>query len=207
MMEPKAAFLRLNLDRQEALLNTIMQTYLDYPYENVTVRLLCEKLEINPATFYRYFESRDEMLLYLIDRLDRRQPYLVDTFPAFDASQPAYYSDLEYAFLLKLADFPLPVIHDVFFNLNERQRKQYQEILANEKARGHLREDIDIDLIAYMYATSGYNLVHYCHEHNLSQEEYVKRKVYLYYSFFYHGILNPNVEMPSFAGDTTAKQQ
>ena len=197
MMEPKAAFFRLSPDRQEALLSIIMQTYLDYSYENVTVRLLCEKMGINLATFYRYFESRDEMLLYIIDRLNRRQPYLVDGFPEFNAGHPDYYNDLEFAFILREADFPLSVLHDMLFTLNERMQDQYRQILTNEKARGHLRADIDIDLIAYMYATSGYNLLRYCREHNLNQQEYVKRKVYLFYSFFYYGILAPGIEAPA----------
>ena len=48
---------------------------------------------------------------------------------------------------------------------------------------------MDIDLIAYMYATTGYNLMTYCMERGMDQEAYVKRKIYFYYDFFYHGIL------------------
>lgn len=195
-MNPKGAFLRLTSARQEALLEIVMQTYLEQDYDAVTVRLLCKRMGINSATFYRYFDSRDDLLLYAIDRLDARVPRPTDSFPPFDAENPDYYSELEYQFLVRSADFPLNVIHDMFFRIGNRNQEQYEGILQNEQNRGHLRSGADISLIAYFYATTGYNLLRYCREHQLSQEEYIKRKIYLYYDFFFHGILNPDAPTP-----------
>ena len=63
-MEVKPAFFRLSGERRRTLLDTAMDIYLEYPYEEVSARLLCGRMGLNPATFYRYFGTKDDLLLY-----------------------------------------------------------------------------------------------------------------------------------------------
>lgn len=205
-MSPKPAFQRLAADKQQQLLETVMQLYIDHPYEEVTARMLCKSLGLNPATFYRYFESKDSLLFYLVSILqDRYLAYELDRlnrlgvdensyFPQFDTDKPEYYTQREDQFLLACNRFPRDVIHSLVFALAGQYQAYYRAVLERERAAGKLRADADIDLIAYMYATTGYNLMVYCQDRDMSQEEYVKRKEYFFYGFFYHGILTPAEE-------------
>ena len=200
-MSPKPAFQRLPAEKQQALRNTVMQLYIDHPYAEVTSRMLCKNLGLNPATFYRYFDSKDSLLFYLVSILhDRYLAYELDRlnrlgvdessyFPRFDPEKPEYYTEQEDQFLLACNRFPTDVLHSLVFALADQYQAYYREVLERERAAGKLRADADIDLIAYMYATTGYNLMVYCMDRGMSQEEYVKRKEYFYYGFFYHGIL------------------
>ncbi|MEQ2444652.1 TetR/AcrR family transcriptional regulator [Pseudoflavonifractor intestinihominis] len=200
-MNPKPAFRRLPAEKQQDLLNTAMELYATYPYEQVTARLLCTNMGINPATFYRYFDSKDSLMLYLVDVIQQRYlAYHMDQlerlgdhessyFPPFSLEQPDYCTDLENRFLIACNKFPMEVIHDIMFRLSSGNETYYRAVLERERAAGRLREDVDIDLIAYMYATTGYNLMAYCMKHGLNQQEYVDRKLYFFYDFFYHGIL------------------
>ena len=203
-MSPKSPFQRLPLKKQQELLNTAMKLYAEHPYEKITVRLLCREMGLNSATFYRYFNSKDDLLLYLSQILINREvDYLlveldcksVDAdsfFPEFSSDKPDYYSQLEHQFLLAVNQMPLTVIHNLIFHLSEANQRYYRAILEREQAAGKLRPGVDIDLIAYMYATTGYNLLIYCMDHGLDQQEYIRRKIYFYYDFFYHGILLPD---------------
>ena len=197
----KPAFYRLPEEKQKSLLDIAVRLYIEHPYEEVTARLLCKSMEINPATFYRYFDSKDDLLFHLVRALNKKSlAYHMEElermgvdensyFPAFSKEKPDYYTEQENAFLLACNRFPKEVIHDITFRLAGSNQAYYREILKREQAAGKLRQDVDIDLIAYMYATTGYNLMTYCMERGMDQEAYVKRKIYFYYDFFYHGIL------------------
>lgn len=205
-MVPKPAFYRLPEEKQKNLLNIATKLYIERPYEEVTARLLCKCMEINPATFYRYFESKEGLLFHLVEmihskslayHMEELERLGVDEnsyFPAFSQEKPDYLTEQEEQFMLACNRFPQEVVHDIMFHLANSNQTYYREILKREQAAGKLREDVDIDLIAYMYATTGYNLMVYCTERGLDQEAYVNRKIYFYYDFFYHGILTPEQE-------------
>lgn len=200
-MVPKPAFYRLPEEKQKSLLNIAAQLYIERPYEEVTARLLCKSMEINPATFYRYFESKDGLLFHLVETIQSKSlAYHMEElerlgvdensyFPQFSQEKPAYLTEQEEQFMLACNRFPQEVVHDIMFHLAGSNQTYYREILKREQAAGKLREDVDIDLIAYMYATTGYNLMVYCTEQGMDHEAYVNRKIYFYYDFFYHGIL------------------
>ena len=62
----KEAFQRLSPERQEELLYKGMMLYLKNPYDQVTVRMLAAAMEINMATFYRYFDEKEDLSLLIL---------------------------------------------------------------------------------------------------------------------------------------------
>ena len=68
----KEAFQRLSPERQEELLYKGMMLYLKNPYDQVTVRMLAAAMEINMATFYRYFDEKEDLSLLILRRIQRK---------------------------------------------------------------------------------------------------------------------------------------
>ena len=62
-MLEKAAYLRLPEARRQEIIEKSMDLYLEYPYKEVTIRRIVERLQINMNTFYRYFASKDDLYL------------------------------------------------------------------------------------------------------------------------------------------------
>ena len=69
----KEAFQRLSPERQEELLYKGMMLYLKNPYDQVTVRMLAAAMEINMATFYRYFDEKEDLSLLILRRIQRKR--------------------------------------------------------------------------------------------------------------------------------------
>ena len=218
---PKPAFFRLSVEKRSHLLKTAMTLYRDYPYEDISARLLCQELQLNSATFYRYFDTRDDLLTYMVVELTKREmKWIFDQmqerdgkdaegityFPDFQPDHLPCFSDLEYEFALSINRMPDHVQHDLIFATADAVMAYYTDILKKERQEGRLRPEVDIELIAYMYATTGYNLLRYCNERGLSNEEYLKKKVYLYYDFFYRGILNEPAQDAAIRGGNRGRE-
>ena len=71
----KEAFLRLPEAKRELLLKKGKEAYVRYPFEDITIRFLTGELGIDLTTFYRYFESRDDLLIYAYRDLIGRTRY------------------------------------------------------------------------------------------------------------------------------------
>ena len=53
--------------RQRKLEQGLLEALLQHPYEKITLTDLCRRLEIPRKSFYRYFPTKDDCLLALID--------------------------------------------------------------------------------------------------------------------------------------------
>lgn len=54
---------------QEMLIKSFKDLIYEYPYEKVTVRMICDVAQIDRRTYYRYFENKNDILLTLFDQL------------------------------------------------------------------------------------------------------------------------------------------
>ena len=53
--------------RQRALEQGLLEALADQPYEKITLTELCRRLNVPRKTFYRYFPTKEDCLLALID--------------------------------------------------------------------------------------------------------------------------------------------
>ena len=192
-MEVKPAFFRLSRERRRTLLDTAMDIYLEYPYEEVSARLLCGRMGLNPATFYRYFGTKDDLLLYLFSQINRRIGENVDEstlLTTFETEPLPYLSEKENAFSALWYQFPDKVVHDLYFETMASAYDLYRKVLSSEIARGNIRPDTNVELVAYLYATVGYNLYRYWRSTASGRDYLAQCKRYLYLSFF-TGIMTP----------------
>ena len=194
-MLEKAAYLRLPEARRQEIIEKSMDLYLEYPYKEVTIRRVVERLQINMNTFYRYFASKDDLYLYLYDAIEgKAEPRLLpDELFIRLKDADGIWTEKENRFLRTFLELPDEIMHRMYFdpnlNISGHIRDFYRERLEEKRQKGLLREDVDLDLTTYMYLTANYNLIQYARTYHLSLEEFMEKKANLYYSLFEYGVI------------------
>ena len=155
----KEAFQRLSPERQEELLYKGMMLYLKNPYDQVTVRMLAAAMEINMATFYRYFDEKEDLSLLILRRIQRKYvqaaPHrLFEEFPEVELSAE------EQVYINRLLTWPDDALQRAYFEgAVECNMPVIVRQLQMERLDGRLRDNVIDDLIAYLYVTLEYNLL------------------------------------------------
>ena len=194
----KPAFERLSPERKKKLIDTAMDLYFEMPFEEITIRILVDRLGINMNTFYRYFETKDDLFLYIFKGILEKAMERVDPAKLLDGFQymPGEVLDnREECFPEKLPD---RILYRVYFELQTEMRELYKKALLLKQKAGLIRKDADLYLLAYMYVTTEYNLLMYWKEirpgekavdsHGNVDPQWYKMKKYFYYDFFRYGI-------------------
>ncbi len=81
--------------RKERTLKLLTQAMLDLlhekPFNNITISEICDKAMVRRPTFYRHFQNKEDLLLYLIrnKRLDVQERMLGQNFRAITTSEYA----------------------------------------------------------------------------------------------------------------------
>jgi AcrR family transcriptional regulator len=201
---PKKAFLNLGEADRKEMIDKAMQLYVDHPYAGITLKMILEKLTLHPTTFYRYFEDKDELYCVLLhDLAIKRKEYLGDRAPFYGSSlfisdysnEPL--TELEVRFVKTVLHLPLNVLTHIYMVVF---KDETVSILKNRLRRmryeGKLRPDIDDDLIAFIGATIPVNLILFCREAGIEDEDLlIKLNKYFFDSFFLHGIMKDS-ELP-----------
>ena len=190
-MLAKNSFLRLSEERRNKLIDIAMDIYINNPYEDITIRMIVKEMNININTFYRYFDEKDDLYIYIYNMLEEKiEP--IDTSLLFISFQniDGIYSEKELQFLNNTWNLPKYMIEKIIAENLDKYKNIYKSHLREEKYNGNLREDVDEDLIAYMYASTVYNLYLYFKENNITNIDLItKIREYFYYSFFNYGIM------------------
>ena len=186
----KEAFLRLPEAKRELLLKKGKEAYVRYSFEDLTIRFLTGQLGIDLTTFYRYFESRDDLLIYAYRDLIGRTRYedyaLVYRF--VNVYDDALDNDFFAACMRignahrEIRDRLLQVEQDILYPIISRK-------LRAEKYAGRVRRDVDEDLAAYFFASISFNLFNYFDQCGITDPVLqANMKEYVYYRFFQNGI-------------------
>jgi AcrR family transcriptional regulator len=185
---PKKTFSGLVPQKQEEILDRALDVFLEHSGEISTVELI-QALDMPTGTFYRYFEDKEDLMTAVLvnDKLS------FDTKVSF-VQEPSDVAINEHIrkrnrLFHSMTD---EVLRKYYFGENkDRLLVHYRRELKRLKYAGLLREDVDIDLVAYMYATSLFNFEMYCREFDYGDDLAFKWKMkkYFYYSFFKFGIM------------------
>ena len=195
---PKKAFFNLAESKRQDMITKTMQLYADHAYEEVTLKRILEILSLNPASFYRYFEDKDELYLYATQVLyEKVDQHLRENYEDFDYEIFTFYenisvlSDLERAFSKTYMKAPRDVMLRGYMEIYKGWLSaKYKRGLRHLRYEGLLRPDTDDDLIAFMYATTMFNMILYFREAGIEDEAFQSKiKEYFYMSFFKYGIL------------------
>ena len=159
MGTPKEAYLRLSEDTRRKIEETAVALYAQHPYSAVTARLICRTLKINSATLYRWFDSKDDLYIYLMKTLMDKE-----TFPE--------------NVLAKLV-FEGVLFDDALIRYN----------LLRMQQAGEVRSDLNIDFTVYIYSTLSYNIQRFINERGIEDPEEVRNiQHFAYYDLLRLGI-------------------
>ena len=63
---PKETFLKLSKEKQEKVINAAKKEFARVPIENVSIKNIVEEADIARGSFYQYFESKEDLLIYIL---------------------------------------------------------------------------------------------------------------------------------------------
>ncbi len=190
---PKNNFELLADEKKEALLTAAIALFSDKPYADISLEDITVGLNLPSASFYRYFKDKEDLLLTALNfqtTYDELSEDFIRNPRDVEAERPLRDKKLVY----HIRSLPEETLRKLYFGrYKDTTKSVFHKELLKLKYEGALREDIDPDLIAYMYATTMYNLQLYFREIGLSSFEDVelcsKMIKTFYHSFFRHGII------------------
>ena len=63
---PKETFLKLSKEKQQKVINAAKKEFARVPIENVSIKNIVEDADIARGSFYQYFESKEDLLIYIL---------------------------------------------------------------------------------------------------------------------------------------------
>lgn len=195
MAIPKDAYLRLKEDVRQEIEKRAIALYANLPYHEVTARLICETLKINSATLYRWFDSKDDLYVYLMEKLYNKSAvpddmvWDLDDYLIKEINQDEAYTEDEKQCLLGWAKLPEAVMIKLIFEGAFSDEKLIRNNLMRMQQNGMIRRSIDVDLTAYIYNTINYNIQRYINERGIEgMDEAGRIHHYVYYELLRLGI-------------------
>ena len=195
---PKSTFFNLPPERQQEILETAAEYYSETPFSEITLRSLTERLGMPMGTFYRYFTDKDELFLHLCQVLNDGYKWIEGFIlsPPFEEVEDDCNPPHIIRFFEAFFEAPEEVQRRFYFEIFPRAGlDMHKNELMRLKYQGMLRDDVDIDLIAFLYCTVMYNLNAYFNRMNIRDKalRWHIRK-YLFYNFFKYGVLRPDAD-------------
>ena len=78
---PKETFLKLSEEKKQKVLNAAKREFARVPIEQVSIKNIVEDAEIARGSFYQYFESKEDLLAYILkenaDEIDTKIKYKI----------------------------------------------------------------------------------------------------------------------------------
>ena len=164
---PKKAFFKLPSKTQAMIIETAMDVYVREPFESITIRTLSELLSISIGSFYDYFQDKDELYFYifesLINRLLFSGYYKGHMFNVPRPELKDYLSEREIQFYNTFSRAPEYMMKKYYFGteVNGIYYQYAQRELGQMKLEGKMREEFDVDFMAYIYLTISFNVAMY----------------------------------------------
>lgn len=175
---PKKTFFQLPTEKRERIIDAAYDEFIEKEYEEVSIRGIAKRCGISVGSFYQYFEDKDEFYLYLMTTTEEKI-FLMEK----ESSENIMFSknlmpiedmvtEKEIKFNRTWYNAPEDVMRKFYFGeYFDTIKKSYKEELENLKNEGKLKDSVDIDLFAYMYATSMFNILLYFRQNNITDEE------------------------------------
>ncbi|WP_419544108.1 TetR/AcrR family transcriptional regulator [Negativibacillus massiliensis] len=192
-MEPKKAFKRLPDEKKQDFIDKAIDLFLSVPYEDITMRMLNKALSINSATFYRYFDSKDALYLYIYhtiaEKLPKSEGYNLWEAPLSNMITYAPYISMReknfLSLIYKIPDHVLQMLLDLY---RDEEFDKFKEYLTLDKRKGKLREDIDIDFLIWLLFTIRNQLYIYVRQQGYSVDEIFRLLNFVFRDLLRNGI-------------------
>ncbi|MDM5277589.1 TetR/AcrR family transcriptional regulator [Paenibacillus silvae] len=201
---PKHSFFRLDEARREEISNSAMHLFVDHLYEDITMKMVFDRLSMHPGTFYRYFEDKDDLYCLLIRNVSQKRAayfknnngdflnrfFLTSLFGNANEMVTEPLNELEIKLTETFLKIPENVLLKVYLNvLKGESFPLIKDILRRMRVDGYLRPDLDDDLISFMFESMQFNLVMFFREFDI-KDATLQHKISKYFAdFMGHGLL------------------
>ncbi|WP_312113221.1 TetR/AcrR family transcriptional regulator [Brevibacillus reuszeri] len=193
---PKNNFELLSDEKKEAIFLMAKDLFSEYSFDEISMEILTDKLSLPAATFYRYFKDKEDLFITFLNWYGDYDE-LSEDFIRNPKEEKGERSLADRRLIHTIRNAPESTLLKLYFGkYKDATKSVFLKELLKLKYGGMLREDIDPDLIAYMYGTTMYNLQLYFREMGLNSLEDVELCSEIarnfYQSFFRYGIMKPD---------------
>ncbi len=185
---PKKTFFNLPKEKRERITNAALAIFNEKGYDHTSINDIVRAAEIPRGSFYQYFESKFDVFFLLVKEAQKKKlEYLGPLLekrkdePFFDILMDAFSLALQY-----LRDYPeyallgrhmyhagAEEVLRMVERLDEEGVKNPLYFLKRDQEKGHIRDDIDIRVLARMiYALLGPELLDAFHRGASDEELY-----------------------------------
>lgn len=161
---PLQTFLNLSEKRKNEILDAAYEEFALNSYSAASLSGIIKRLGLAKGSFYRYFRSKKELYLYLIQHATAKR--LGGVREMLESEDKTLYEKLVENFALKIKfDLQFPVISGFLYNVwlerNNEEAGNVEKMMKNEidlliknllkihVAKGEIRKDIDTDQLSF----------------------------------------------------------
>lgn len=187
---PRQTFFNLNEEKRNMIVNTAIEEFALKDYKTASLSNIVEKLKIAKGSMYQYFENKEELYAYLVAYVSQKKLDFLNSKIKFEQK---YFFDLYKDIIFTAAKFDLmyPSYSTFLFNVgkdsaNSHLNREMMEastnyvysILKDSKESGQIREDVDLDMAAFVISYMSVDIGEYLAEkYNFSYSEILKKKI------------------------------
>lgn len=176
---PKQTFFNLPEEKREKILQEVMVEFRDHAYDVASINRIVERSGISKGSFYQYFDDKEDVYFYLLQIIgEKKLQYLGPTITSlteigfYEALRKIYEAGIEFA--LKNPDYLTignRMMRDggtIVRRLQEKFGGQsdalFTMLLEKGIARGEIRKEIEVPLVARLLMNMQMTVVEYFFE-------------------------------------------
>jgi len=183
--------------KMKYLVQTAKELFFRYGIKRVSIEEICQQSGVSKMTFYRYFQNKSDLAIYILDEIYTEAREKLEDIMAMDISfeekiRKAFMMKMEYMdkfsneFIKELVSNAEPELGRYIEGENIKSINQMKEILQDAQRIGDIRPDIKIDFMIYMM-----NIIVEIFKDEKLQKLYpdissLNKEVF---NFFYYGVL------------------
>jgi AcrR family transcriptional regulator len=173
---PTSTFDRLAPERKAQFIEAAFDEFLKHDYQHASVTQIVNALGIGKGSAYRYFASKKELYFYLAELAQQRKmAYVMPVLQQSHLDFFVMYRQLYRAGLTFMAEAPRysqflynmsqernsEALGDLMMDNKRRGIEAFLPQLEAQRAQGHLRTDVPLDMLAFAIVQLGTGLSEY----------------------------------------------
>jgi len=163
---PKDTFFNLPEEKRNRIIEVAIEEFKEYSYDASSINRIVESSGISKGSFYQYFGDKKDLYKYIIDiivekKLEYISPVMANPFEhdIFTLLRETFKSGLSFAFenpdYLEIgnklyADPSHPIYKELLQENKYKSNDFFLLLLKNAKKRGEIREDLDLEMVAFI---------------------------------------------------------
>ncbi|MDU5809031.1 MAG: TetR/AcrR family transcriptional regulator [Finegoldia magna] len=174
----KETYFNLDKSKQDMIRENVLKMFVSKDFEDVTIRDLAKKCNISVGSFYKYFNSKEDMYLYymceveekILDEEYKHNKSLFTNNPYIDLN--TILSPLEIKFNRTWLNAPTYILSKFYFDgyANKLNSKVLDELdLLYD--RGKTSKGLEKDMLKFIYVTYMYNFIMYVRKKNIADSK------------------------------------